>query len=104
MFRRQTIAQQHAAIAQQEAAAAAIKTAKFTRLDAVYMLASAVVLAVASVKNLIVTYSIFQNEAHFQMGQLPPPQRNQDSIVFMLAWLPRAVGGIAKGTFPSLGW
>lgn len=55
MFRRQTIAQQDAAIAQQEAAAAAIKTAKFTRLDAVYMLASVVVLAVASVLNLIVT-------------------------------------------------
>lgn len=57
VLRRQTIAQQDAAIAQQEAAAAAIKTAKFTRLNAAYMLASVIVLAIASIVNLIVTVS-----------------------------------------------
>jgi hypothetical protein len=54
-LRRQTVALQEGAKAQQEASAAAIKTAKFTRLNAWYMLASVLVLAAASVLNLIVT-------------------------------------------------
>ncbi len=55
IIRRQTVLQQEATDAQKRGADATAETARFTQLTARYMLWSVVVLALASVANLLVT-------------------------------------------------
>ena len=56
ILRRQTILQQEATAAQQRAADATIETAKFTHLNARYMLLSVIALVITSVLSLINGY------------------------------------------------
>ena len=60
-MRRQTIILKKSADAQERVTSAMIETAKYTRLNARYMLLSVVVLATASVINLVLTLAHYSN-------------------------------------------
>ena len=79
ILRRQTVLQQQSAGAQEQAATATIATARFTRLNARYMLFSVIVVGCASV------YNVFQSEGlaghrekgRYQLVQLSDMRRDQ---------------------------